>query len=157
MARTGRPETPIRFRLLGKLVLGDPKGCWFWGGACHPQGYGLIKRKDGAQLRAHRVAYELMYGPIPEGVFVCHRCDNPCCVRPSHLFLGSHADNMADMVTKSRSARMKGPLNGAARLQANEVEAIRISVGRYRDIAARFGISASAVGLIKRRERWAHL
>jgi Autographiviridae endonuclease len=157
MARTGRPEKPLRFRLLAKLVFGNPNGCWLWGGATGPQGYGLIKRKDGAQLRAHRVAYELVYGAIPPGVFVCHRCDNPGCVRPSHLFLGTHADNMADMVAKGRSPRMLGALNGSARLREDDVEAIRRSDERYGDIAARFGISASAVGLIKRRERWTHL
>jgi len=157
MARTGRPETPIQFRLLAKLKFGSPNGCWLWGGACHPQGYGFIKRKDGAQLRAHRVAYELMYGPIPKGLFVCHRCDNPQCVRPSHLFLGNHAENMADMVAKCRSAQMKGSENGSAKLQESDVKTIRFLSGKYHEIASRFGISASMVGLIKRRERWVHL
>ncbi|QOK95212.1 HNH endonuclease [Ralstonia pseudosolanacearum] len=157
MARTGRPETPLRIRFLAKFAIGAPGDCWLWTGATHPQGYGLIKRKDGAQLRAHRLAYELAYGVIPVGTFVCHRCDNPRCVRPDHLFLGSHADNMADMVAKGRAARMCGSRNGGARLQPDEVVAIRQAEGRHGDIAARFKISASAVGLIKRRERWPHL
>ena len=100
MARTGRPETPIRYRLLAKIDFDATPGCWEWSGAKVQQGYGLIKRKDGAQLRAHRVAYELAYGEIPAGMFVCHRCDNPRCIRPSHLFLGNHDENMADMVIK---------------------------------------------------------
>lgn len=157
MPRTGRPETPLRFRFLAKLAFGNPGGCWLWSGARHPQGYGFIKRKDGAQLRAHRVAYELMFGSIPAGVFVCHHCDNPRCVRPSHLFLGSHKDNMADMATKGRAARQRGGRNGSARLEPDQVMAIREANGPYRDVARRYGVSPSAVGLIKRRERWAHL
>ena len=157
MARTGRPETPIRWRFLEKIAFTSETSCWLWAGARHPQGYGLIKRKDGTQLRAHRVAYELAYGTIPVDAFVCHHCDNPQCVRPSHLFLGTHNDNMADMVSKGRSAHLHGYRNGSARLQPAEIVAIRQSDGCYRDIAVRFGISASAVGLVKRRERWAHL
>jgi hypothetical protein len=64
MARTGRPETPIRWRFLEKITFDPETGCWLWTGAACPQGYGFIKRKDGAQLRAHRVAYELAYGPV---------------------------------------------------------------------------------------------
>jgi len=157
MARTGRPETPIRYRLLAKIDLKNSTGCWEWSGARVPQGYGLIKRKDGTQLRAHRVAYELVYGLIPKGMFVCHRCDNPSCVRPSHLFVGSHDQNMADMVAKGRAARMQGHCNGSAKLKAIEVISIRTSVDSYSRIARQFGVSSSAVGLIKRRERWAHL
>ena len=157
MARTGRPETPIRYRLLAKIDFDATPGCWEWSGAKVQQGYGLIKRKDGAQLRAHRVAYELAYGEIPAGMFVCHRCDNPRCIRPSHLFLGSHDENMADMVIKNRVARMCGESNGSAKLGSDEVISIRAIVDSYSRIARRFGISPSAVGLIKRRERWAHL
>jgi hypothetical protein len=157
MARTGRPETPIRFRLLAKIDFDATPGCWEWSGAKVPQGYGLIKRKDGAQLRAHRVAYELAVGAIPDGMFVCHRCDNPRRVRPSHLFLGSHAENMADMVIKGRSAHMHGDLNGRAKLEPEAIASIRSSAGRYSQIARRFGVTPSAVGMIKRRERWAHL
>lgn len=157
MARTGRPETPIRYRLLSKINFETSTGCWEWIGARLPQGYGLIKRKDGFQLRAHRVAYELVHGLIPEGMFVCHRCDNPSCVRPSHLFVGSHVQNMADMVVKGRAARLLGDCNGSAKLDAAKVNSIRNSAGSYSQIARQFCVSASAVGLIKRRQRWPHL
>ena len=157
MARTGRPETPIRYRLLAKIDFDGTPGCWEWSGAKVPQGYGLIKRKDGAQLRAHRVAYELAHGEIPAGMFVCHRCDNPRCIRPSHLFLGNHDENMADMVIKGRSVRMIGDSNGSAKLKTEAVVSIRSSIGSYARIACEYGVSPSAVGLIKRRERWAHL
>lgn len=157
MARTGRPETSIRKRFIEKIVFDELTECWNWGGAAGPQGYGFIKRKDGTQLRAHRFAYELANGPIPPGMFVCHTCDNPSCVRPSHLFLGSHQDNMTDMAVKGRAARMFGDRNGSSQLGAGEVLAIREAEGAHRVIAERFGVSASNVGLIKRRQRWTHL
>lgn len=77
------------------------KDCWEWVGAVNNKGYGYIHAKVGRFL-AHRVSYELEYGPIPEGMCVLHKCDNPRCVRPSHLFLGTIADNNRDMMAKGR-------------------------------------------------------
>lgn len=76
--------------------------CWIWTGAHDRAGYGWM-RIDGIIIGAHRIAWELAYGPIPDGLLVCHHCDNPTCVRPSHLFLGDHQDNYDDMVTKGRA------------------------------------------------------
>lgn len=89
-------------------------GCWVWIGNRRPDGYGLFYL-FGKQLRAHRVSWEMHNGPIPEGVFVCHRCDNPSCVRPSHLFLGTIQDNNADRVQKGRpgSKGVFGEHNGS--------------------------------------------
>jgi hypothetical protein len=79
--------------------------CWNWTGATQTNfPYGMITHR-GRNLRVHRVAYELTYGPIPNGFSVCHSCDNPRCCNPGHLFLGSHADNMADMRVKGRKKR----------------------------------------------------
>jgi len=76
-------------------------GCWTWAGATWGRGYGAFKH-EGRQVYAHRFAWEMAKGPIPAGLFVCHHCDNPLCVRPDHLFLGTHTDNMRDASRKGR-------------------------------------------------------
>lgn len=78
--------------------------CWTWLGATRPDGRGWV-RHDGAVRLTHRVAWILSYGPIPVGLFVCHRCDNPPCCRPEHLFLGTRTDNMRDARAKGRLIR----------------------------------------------------
>lgn len=77
--------------------------CWLWVGLKNVGGYGRI-RVDGQQTTAHRFSYELHYGPIPDGMLVCHKCDTPACVNPSHLFLGTNLDNIQDRTQKGRTA-----------------------------------------------------
>ena len=79
--------------------------CWLWLGSKGPDGYGYLGTGTSKSARAHRVAYWVVYGSIPNGQFVLHHCDNPSCVRPDHLFLGTQQDNMNDMVNKGRSAK----------------------------------------------------
>ena len=99
-----RAEAPIQERLGRHFDKLGPNDCWLWQSTTNANGYGLIAvgRKGEGQLLAHRVAWELTYGNIPEGMLVCHHCDNPRCVRPEHLFLGTHADNTHDMMLKGR-------------------------------------------------------
>lgn len=93
------PTTPEQF--WARVERGD--GCWLWQGMTISGGYGRVGWR-GMKAVAHRVAWELTYGPIPEGLWVLHRCDNPPCCNPEHLFLGSRLDNIADMVAKGRGA-----------------------------------------------------
>lgn len=99
---------PLTERLWLKVRKGD--GCWTFTGARNGYGYGvLIETVDGQRHErlAHRVAWSEANGPIPAGMVICHHCDNPPCVRPDHLFLGTHADNMADMIAKGRAGWQK--------------------------------------------------
>jgi len=96
--------TPTRERLLAMVRIHEITGCWEWAGHRNLKGYGSAW--DGKTMtRAHRVAYRVFVGAIPEGLFVLHRCDNPPCCNPEHLFLGTHLDNMEDMRNKGRSVK----------------------------------------------------
>lgn len=105
-----------------------PNGCWEWQASRVAEGYGQTRVGHGNQRRAHRVAYELTYGPIPEGMCVLHRCDNPPCCNPEHLFLGTIADNNADMHRKGRHPHggpKPGEENFRAKLTNDQVRTIR--------------------------------
>jgi hypothetical protein len=119
------------------------------------QGYG---KQSG--VGAHRVAWEMANGPIPPGAFVLHRCDNPPCVRPDHLFLGTHAENMRDMVAKRRDHRRFGAENNAAKLTESDVIDIRTlhAFGAVKAKLARaFGVCESNIGAILARRVWRHV
>ena len=115
-------DDKVAARFWAKVRKAD--GCWEWQGARQGRGYGFFSRRSTYQL-AHRFAYELANGPIADGQFVCHRCDNPPCCRPDHLFLGAPADNSADMVAKGRASAPGGTRHYAARFTAEQVREIR--------------------------------
>jgi hypothetical protein len=106
-------------------------------------------------LRAHRVAWENRFGPIPAGLYVCHRCDVRLCVNPEHLFLGTHADNMADMARKGRRKGIaRGADNGRARLTLEQVSQIRGStLGKIR-LSRVYGVSPAQIQRIRARKQW---
>jgi hypothetical protein len=127
--------------------------CIEWEGYRERKGYG----KRGNRY-AHRMAWEEAHGPIPDGMCVCHTCDNPPCVNIEHLFLGTHADNMTDMVTKGRS--QKGEVNSQARLTEADVRAIRSAPRRpgvYAELMQRFGLSYHHIHRIRSNRRWTHI
>ena len=128
--------------------------CWLWTACLTRGGYGCF-HIYGARVRAHRYSYEMANGPIPAGKIVMHSCDNPACVRPDHLSVGTHADNMADMVEKGRS--QIGETNSQAKLTEADAIAIKTDTRLHREIASDYGISIQLVGNIKNRKRWRHI
>ncbi len=143
----------------------DANGCRLWQGSRHSQGYGQIyhKKPNGSRtmLFAHRVAWELEYGPIPAGLCVCHSCDVPRCVNTVHLFLGTRGDNMLDKARKGRSNVPQGNFHPNAKLSPDEVRAIR-NLNRYADFSTRrlarlFYVSQPLVVKIINRKTWANI
>ena len=143
--------------------------CWVWTGGTL-SGYGQLRigsTLDGSRrmVRAHRLSWEIHFGPVPEGegyhgTCVLHRCDNRACVRPDHLFLGSNRDNSLDMLAKGRGNKSRGERQHLAKLTEKQVREIRKrkAAGEFlREIAPDYGVSLRTVSLICRREIWKHV
>jgi hypothetical protein len=146
--------------------------CWLWTAARFSNGYGAF-RVAGNNVRAHRHSYELTNGPIPPGMVVCHTCDNPACVRPDHLFLGTSADNARDMSEKGRGATggknasrlhperlRRGEAHGRAKVTEEQVREIRRLYAEgvpHRKLAKMFGLSPSPILDIVHRRHWQHV
>lgn len=140
---------------LKKRVEVQPNGCWYWIGATNKGGYGVIQ-VDRKPVSTHRMAFDLFVGPIPKGLFVCHKCDVRKCVNPDHLFIGTHADNTADMVNKGRSAH--GERSNHVKLTEADVLEIRKMYADggilQSELAKRFGVSHSLVVKIILGKLW---
>lgn len=148
-------------RILAHSMPEPNSGCWLWLRGVNVAGYGRIRHKGAARL-AHRVAWFANHGPIPEGMRLCHKCDNPGCVNPAHMFVGTQADNVRDMMRKGRENRDPRPYswgekNGNSRITADVVRAILLSPLNQRDTAAAFGVAPSWVQRIRKREVWRHV
>lgn len=153
------------------VAVGDQGECWVWTGAT-AQGYG-VWAFSGRMQGAHRIAWILQHGPIPEGRYVCHRCDNPPCCNPKHLFLGSQGENMADAAAKSRVARgdrhytrrnpeavLRGHQHGCAKLTPDDVRAIRRRAAQGETqlaLGEEFGVTQTTIFKIVHRQRWRHV
>lgn len=138
--------------------------CWDWTGSRDSSGYGNMgigSRTDGtrATISTHRLSWEIHVGPIPKNLHVLHECDNPSCVRPSHLWLGTHKENVEDSRLKGRRNRPIGEKNGRVKLNEADVLAIRNDSRIARLVADDYGVCKSSIWDIRsgRRGLWSHV
>lgn len=159
--RWGVPLDPIA-RFWSHVDITDFLDCWLWTGCTRSMKRGFINW-HGRREYSHRVAYLLTYGEIPEGMCVCHKCDNPQCVNPNHLFLGTKADNTHDMLRKGRqggNSVCKGEAHHNSKLTDSDVKEIRrlAKCGvRHTDIGRQFGVTKQNVAWIVTRKGWKHI
>lgn len=151
----------LRERFDAKWIPEPNSGCWLWTGAVSGvrPSIGLGRANEGTAL-AYRVAWELYVGPIPGGMALCHHCDVPLCVNPAHLFLGTQADNLADMAAKGRghsACTNRAVARYKTKLTETDVRAIRADKRSGRQIAADYGTSQPNVRAIKNRQIWRHI
>jgi hypothetical protein len=154
-----RFSAEVQERFWKKVEVLGPDECWQWTASKARGGYGQFcfqKRPE----RAHRISYEITNGPIPPGLCVCHKCDDPGCCNPNHLFLGTNAENMTDKVEKGRQARVQGSDQGSSKL--TEVD-IPLIVAAYEsgltlaEVGVMFGVRGETVRGILRGDEWPHV
>lgn len=158
MRETDGPRKTMEERFWEKV---DKTGeCWEWQACKEKSGYGSLM-VDGKKAKAHRISWELAYGPIPDGLYCLHRCDVRSCIRPSHLFLGTHIDNINDMDAKGRRKAAFGEQSGMAKLTEAEVKEIKkLYTSGERNLTAlgrRFGVRRITVANICRGKTWKHI
>ncbi len=158
-------KIPLKDRLL-KYRRVDENGCWIWIGEKNKCGYGRIcigRNEKGGLLRkrTHRISYEIFKDEIPKGMLVCHKCDNPPCFNPDHLFIGTHLDNVRDCIKKGRSNTCfkNGVRNPAYKMNPDSVIKLRFDLKNSglstRKLAKLYGISQPLVSMIGNRKIWA--
>lgn len=158
--RTHAPPS-VRFWRGVSRDMTDAESCWNYVAGARRGIYGQFQPggKGSAPVLAHRYSYELAFGLIPKGKIVLHRCDNPRCVNPLHLWVGTHKDNTQDMIAKGRHARQapKGEASGVAVLTEADVRMIRASTETNKAIADRLGVAINTVRSVRIGRTWAHI
>jgi hypothetical protein len=142
----------------------EETGCWEWTGVLNYKGYGMIVHRK-KQVAAHRTSYKIHYGEIPEGMLVCHKCDNRKCVNPEHLFLGTPKENSQDMVRKGRRGHSNNGRIGEAHgmhivteEQVLEIRALRESKNlSFGELGKMYGVTRHAIYRIVHRLAWKHI
>ena len=153
MAKT--PES----RFWDNVPMREEGQCWNWHGAKLKGGYGQIKI-DGSCVQAHRFSWSIINGPVPTGLVIRHACDNPSCVNPAHLLLGTHKDNVSDKYNRGRNIPQDGSRNNYAVLNDDDVSLIkeRLANGeKQKDIAMTYGVTQSQISNIATGKQWRHI
>ncbi len=153
-----KPKIPVLTRLQTHHIK-DNNGCWNWSKHRGFWGYGLIK-VDGKVELAHRIAYKHMISEFPSELCVLHRCDNPACINPDHLFLGTNADNMKDKVQKGRQSNVgeyPGEKHHNAKLTEKDVLNIRTKQLKQSEYAQIYGVSQALISNIQLNKCWTHI
>ncbi len=154
---------PLEERFWAKVEKRASSECWVWRGYRLPKGYGTIGLAGhrGSKILTHRLAYALVNGPIPEYICVLHSCDNPPCVNPAHLFLGTQKVNVDDMIAKGRQRHARGASNGRPKLNECDVRNIRIEFAKgdvtQASLAYFFGVTPSVISRVIGRQKWVHV
>lgn len=158
MTRHYAPNKINAERFWARIERRGPDECWPWMARRNVRGYGRA-RWDGRYAAAHRVVWAMANGPIPPGLFVLHSCDNPPCCNPAHLHIGTHADNMAEMVSRGRAAPPQGEASPNAKLTAEDVRRIRslYPSRSLQSLADDYGLGKSSIKRVVTRETWAHV
>lgn len=134
--------------------------CWEWTGGKLRFGYGRFRIGNSSHIAAHRISWFLTNGKIPENMLVCHKCDNPGCVNPNHLFIGTQKDNMQDCAVKGRTYDRIGSKNSNAKLKESDIPIIRERLNKgeaQASIAKRYKVGQMQISYIKNRINWAHV
>ncbi len=157
------PEQIEKIRIQFWQKVDKSGDCWIWTGSAHRSGYGLFCVTP-IKLRANRAAWELTYGVIPDGLYICHRCNNPRCVRPEHLYAGTPQENMDDKVRANHHLNVpKGENTVTSKLSASQVQVIRekyrnrnmiIREVTFRSLAKEYGVSYETIHLIISNQTW---
>lgn len=150
--KTGHMEIHDRLKYLS--VVDFNTGCHNWRGGLNLTGYGVLSYKHEKWL-AHRLSFTLAYGSIPDNLYICHKCDNPKCINPEHLFLGSQKDNLTDMTSKGRAA--VGSDYHRSNLTDEDVKAIKADTRKQLVIAKEYGVSRTNISAIKTGRAWKHV
>lgn len=152
-------ELDLAARIFNRHTVNPVTGCWEWSGSRTSRGYGRFKIPTGKIMLAHRASYMVHKGEIPSGLYICHHCDNPCCINPDHLFAGTNADNMADCARKGRSAGLRniGQVNGRSVISEIDAKVIAKSAEPHKVLAQRYGVSRSTITHLKTGRTWRHI